>query len=103
VEQEVEMELRIAMALGVMAASPVAAQDVLGPVNPVDYMPAITMGAALNAQTESIARGSSRSAHASDASARRTCREIPRYQRAYGPSDRRIVQLKSLCRRAGYR
>lgn len=40
----------------VSIAAPAAAQDVLGPVNPVDYMPAITTGAAAEASTRSSCR-----------------------------------------------
>jgi hypothetical protein len=82
-------------------ASPVAAQDVLGPVNPVDYMPAITMGSAIEADVRSSSRRrAARSRSVSDA---QTCRELPMYRSKLGANDSRIVRLTRACRRAGYR
>lgn len=76
-------------------------QDVLGPVNPVDYMPAITMGSAIEADARrSSRRRASRSRNVSDA---QTCRELPMYRSKLGAKDSRIVRLTRACRQAGYR
>ena len=82
-------------------AAPVAAQDVLGPVNPGDYMPAITMGSAADASARSS--GQDRHGRGSDAKTRRTCGKLPTYRAHYGRSHPQIVQLTQLCRKAGYR
>jgi len=86
----------------VLIVAPAAAQDVLGPVNPVDYMPAITMGAAAEASTRSSG-GKSRGRGGSDANTRRTCAKLPTYRAHYGRSNRQIIRLTQLCRQAGYR
>jgi len=89
--------------LGVLLvnSAPAAAQDVLGPVNPVDYMPAITMGSAIEADARSSSRRrASRSRGVSDA---QTCRELPMYRSKLGAKDSRIVRLTRACRQAGYR
>jgi hypothetical protein len=85
----------------VFIAAPAVAQDVLGPVNPVDYMPAITMGSAIEAD----ARGSSRrrAARSRSVSDAQTCRELPMYRSKLGTNDSRIVRLTRACRQAGYR
>jgi hypothetical protein len=85
----------------VLSAAPAAAQDVLGPVNPVDYMPAITMGAAAEASARSSGR-EARSRRGSDANTRRTCAKLPTYRAHYGRSNRQVTQLTRLCRKAGY-
>jgi hypothetical protein len=80
------------------SAAPAAAQDVLGPV---DYMPAITMGSAIEADARSSSRRrASRSQGVSDA---QTCRELPMYRSKLGAKDSRIVRLTRACRQAGYR
>jgi len=86
----------------VLSAAPATAQDVLGPVNPVDYMPAITMGAAAEASARSSGR-EARSRRGSDANTRRTCAKLPTYRAHYGRSNRQIIRLTQLCRKAGYR
>jgi hypothetical protein len=85
----------------VLIAAPAVAQDVLGPVNPVDYMPAITMGSAIEADARSSSRRrAARSRSVSDA---QTCRELPMYRSKLGADDSRIVRLTKACRQAGYR
>ncbi len=84
----------------VLGAVPATAQDVLGPVNPVDYMPAITMGSA--AETSRSSGREARGRRGSDANTRRTCSKLPTYRAHYGRSNRQIIELTQLCRKAGY-
>ncbi|WP_141243935.1 hypothetical protein [Sphingomonas lenta] len=76
-------------------------QDVLGPVNPVTYTPAITMNAAIRAQAQQRARGP-RSAQARTSRSAQTCAELPRFRSHYGAGDRKVQELTRLCRQAGY-
>jgi hypothetical protein len=96
--------LAFMLGLAVVCSMPAQAQDVLGPVNPVDYMPAITMGAAINAQSEAIQRQRQKQGLGNHKiSNREICHRIPRYRAKYGARNPNIIKLTRLCQRAGYR
>lgn len=88
------------VALALAWPMPAVGQDVLGPVNPVDYTPAMGMHAAVEAQAQRLAN---RRGHARTATSRtaQTCANAAR-MRARGSGDPRLVRLRQLCRQAGY-
>jgi hypothetical protein len=87
----------------IMIAAPAAAQDsdVLGPVNPAEWVGGHTMPMAIDAQVRENRRAATRRNRV--VSDRQTCREIPIYRAKLGASNPKIIRLTELCRRAGYR
>ncbi|PAX06974.1 hypothetical protein [Sphingomonas lenta] len=83
------------------AAAPSVAQDVLGPVNPVDYTGAMAAQSAANAQARRPSdRTSARRSSASRTA--RTCANVPAVRARLGADDPKVQELARLCRRAGY-
>lgn len=94
------------MLLALATATPAAAQDVLGPVNPVDYTGAITMGSAIEADAKAPARSRVTRRPGGpplSRAATRTCEALPTYRAHLGARHPRIVQAVKLCRQVGFR
>lgn len=87
------------VSMTMLVAMPVA-QDVLGPVNPTDYMPAITMGSAIEADARQSVRTRRRGGGSAEET-RRVCSRLPVYRAHYGRSNPNIMKLTDLCRKAG--
>ncbi len=84
-------------------AVPATMQDseVLGSVNPAEWVGGHTMPMAIDAQVRANRRKATRQDRV--VSDRQTCREVPLYRAKLGASDPKIIRLTELCRRAGYR
>ncbi len=95
------MRLRLSCIVAAMLApgSPVSAQDVLGPVNPVDYTGAIALGSATDAQAKQ-GGDDFRGTGFSEDYVREQCAGLPRDRSRLGNNHRRVVRWSRICRSA---
>ncbi len=93
------MRLAVCLAALTIAAAPATAQDVLGPVNPVDYTGPIALGAALEGQVKADGENF-RGTGFSESYVREQCAGLPRDRSVLGPKHRRVVRWTAICRKA---
>jgi hypothetical protein len=96
------MRIALVSFLSAALAMPVAAQDVLGPVNPTDYTGAIALGSAIDAQARDVAGGGDnwRGTGFSQSYVREQCAGLPRDRAVLGAGHRRVVRWVKICRSA---
>lgn len=88
-------------ALGLLAASPAAAQDLSPALDPVQLGQGLTLSATMRAQAERDARRLRGQPEPSSRSIQ-TCRNARRMERPRGARGAKFDQLLYLCRQIGY-
>jgi len=92
--------IRYLLPLALMAgASPGLAQDATGPIDPGAWSQSMPMEAAIRAQAKG-GGGNFRGTGFSERYVRQICAGLPADRARYGPTDRRVVRVTKVCRKA---